>query len=218
MPFRIKFYEVQLQGIIGQHPVTTIYLNQNKTIMPVKNQTKIRYIYKCDEEIPIPAKGVIMIEMNLGTVRYPRHFYVTSFTYCIPHVTSNKSSNFKIVKHQNDDDGKISFIENIIPDPIFREVEESEFKEYIKLKDKCWVTLNPISEPIVIQLKLKKIKPQYLYYSVSRGEYWVYKITKIVINMTIIFEKPFDNRILVGNNYMVDKFIEQCDNQREKTI
>ena len=204
MAYRIRFHELQLQGI-GQNAINEIIINQTKDHM-VRDveKNRFRFISKSDTEIPIPARGVVIIEMDMGSSN--GYITTTTFTYCIPYVTSNKSHDFEIVEG------------GILPIPQFREVEESEFKEYNNLKDKYWITLNCTSDPIVIQVQLKKIKPFYLCQSVSRGEYWVYKATKLVLNVANTFVPLSKNCKLEYDRDTMDKFNKRCNEQTEKTI
>lgn len=204
MTYRIKFHELQLQGI-GQNAINEIIIDQTKDHM-VRDveQNRFRFISKCDTEIPIPARGVVIIEMDMGSSN--GYITTTTFTYCIPFVTSSKSPDFKIIEG------------GILPIPEFREVDESEFKEYNNLKDKCWITLNHTNDPIVIQIRLKKIKPFYLCQSVSRGEYWIYKATKLVLNVANTFAPLSQNCELKYDRDIMNKFNKQCNKQTEKTI
>ncbi len=202
--YRIKFHELQLRGV-GGNAIVEIIIDQNKDdMMRDIKQNRFRFISKYDTEIPIPARGVIIIQINMG--KSIGYVCMTSFTYCIPHVISSQPFDFEIIE------------KGVIPVPQFREVEESEFKEYNNLKDKQWITLNCINDPIVIQIKLEKIKPFYLFQSVSRGEYWIYKVTKIVLNTTNIFKKLSKNCKLEYDRDNMDNFNKRCGEQREKTI
>ena len=62
---------------------------------------------------------------------------------------------------------------------------KAEFPGYADLPDEKWVQLNPETDPFVVQLKLRKTPPRDIWKCFSRGDYYVYRIVRVVIH-----EKP----------------------------
>lgn len=60
--------------------------------------------------------------------------------------------------------------------------EKINMAEYNDLPDIQWIQLNSRDDLFIIQVKLRKINPTHKYKSLSRGEYWVYKVIKLVFN------------------------------------
>lgn len=72
-----------------------------------------------------------------------------------------------------------------------------DFPGYDDLPASKWFQLNPQTDPYVVQVLLEKVAPSDIMRSMSRGEYFVYELSKVVLRPPISID-PGTNSFVVG--------------------
>ncbi len=151
--YRIRFYELQMRGI-SSDTYAKVYIKS----VPKLNKERVYHTVKMDDVIP--SIGIIRIDKN-GAMCAGFIYEILSIQKIIP-------DTFEIVD-----------------DKIVVEIDEEKlnlslFTGYDQIKN-GWFQLNTSEDPYVISLKLEKVYPESKNRSFSRGNYWIYKVVKLVI-------------------------------------
>lgn len=158
----LVFYERQLTGISKQHWTTIPILHQvpsldkdGRAILRAAVDTNIVW----DR---IPATGRVFIVRPDETV-----MHVVDYT--IPSARS-------VVMDQTTAQMSIPGVGVMrVAAPV------DDFPDYAAMPDEPWFQLNAATDPFVIQIKAKKVAPEDIFRSISRGEYFVYAPTKVFV-------------------------------------
>ncbi len=178
--YEVCFYELTTRGLTDQ-PNNIVYVNKSfKGSNFKKGKGDIsNWIEKCDEIIP--ASGIISIgdfdeqlkEYGLCyTINYHIPCVKSSLSIISPELTK------EIIIQSTRDMNVIQSIQWL--ETHIDSEEKINMMEYNNLPDEQWIQLNSLDDLFIIQVKLRKINPTHKYKSLSRGEYWVYKIVKLV--------------------------------------
>lgn len=186
--YQISVNELALNGIVSK-PWDIIYLNRSNKVQSKSNDDNDVYIQQGNSIIP--SKGVISISAkSKKELHYELCFTIMYDIPCIRFggsVTINnkftgkklsKKSINKMTTGMSIDDAQIWLAERINETC---EYKSENFLESKDLPNKKWIQLNPSDDLFIIQIKLQKTFPSMVYKSVSRNEYWIYKVIKIVL-------------------------------------
>lgn len=162
--FSLAFHERQLSGIsedywsVATIPFQVPTYKENRMVLRAPVDQIIR-------ECRIPSTGRLYIIGAGGTV-------VHTLDYTIPSVRSKIMD--QVARPVTTSGPQIGLVrtEELTPD---------EFPGYDGLPSEQWIQLNPSTDEYVVQVKVLKVKPADIYRSISRGEYFVYTPTSVLL-------------------------------------
>ena len=163
--FTLAFHERQLGGVSEQCWSCAAVPFQ----IPTQKQDRMVLQANIDgviSECRIPSTGRLYVVGAAGTV-------VHTIDYTVPSVRSTVMD--KIAQPAVNPKGpQIGLVRS-------EALSTDEFPGYEDLPAERWVQLNKSTETYVVQVKLLKVKPADVYRSISRGEYFVYTPTSILL-------------------------------------
>lgn len=162
--FSLAFHERQLGGIsedywsVATVPFQAPTYKENRMVLRAPVDQTIR-------ECRIPSTGRLYIIGAGGTV-------VHTLDYAVPSVRSKIMD--QVARPVATAGPQIGLVRT-------EELTSDEFPGYDELPSERWIQLNPSTDRYVVQIKVLKMKPVDIYRSISRGEYFVYAPTSIVL-------------------------------------
>lgn len=192
--YQISFNELALNGIVSK-PWDIVYLGQDNKIQIGRDDNTDTYKQRWDSVIP--SKGVISIAAK--SEKQLHYELCSTIIYKIPCIRSTKPVKFlmnnkltnktlskksinRMTSGMSVDNAQIWLAERIGEKETFGlEQHLANGDKYCDLPDIQWIQLNPSDDLFIIQVKLQKVFPVLTYKSLSRNEYWVYKVVKVVL-------------------------------------
>ncbi len=226
--YQISFNELALNGIISK-PWDIVYLDGSNKVQSKSNEDNDTYQQRWNSVIP--SKGVISISAKSEK----QLLYELCFTiiYDIPCVQfsrqltmNNKFTGKKLSKNSINkmttgmsvDDAQIWLTERIDEKEIIETEKPTNMNKYDSLPDIKWIQLNPSDNLFIIHVKLQKVNTV-LSYSISRNEYWIYKVVKIVfrcrkiyiISPVNVYPKPIQQILMKHKRNICNKQIAKTN-------